>query len=81
MKKYFHQVNLRLTHSGELFDTGKVDFAVKENITKLDAVAICKKNKGRVDILNCITLQIPFNKRMVMNGNEKLLKNRPPCIQ
>ena len=46
-------------HTGELVDTGKADFASKENILKPDAIADYNQNVGGVDLLSRVI--VPYS--------------------
>ena len=46
-------------HVGELVDTGKVDFATKQNIVKLDAIVDYNENMGGVDLFSRVI--VPYS--------------------
>ena len=46
-------------HIGEFVDTGKVDFALKQNVVKPDAIVDYNENMGRVDLLNPVI--VPYS--------------------
>ena len=46
-------------HVGELVDTGKVDFATKQNIVKLDATVDYNENMGGDDLFSRVI--VPYS--------------------
>ena len=46
-------------HTGELVDTGKVDFASKQNVVKPDAIVDFNENMERVDLLSRVI--VPYS--------------------
>ena len=65
-------------HIGELVDTGKVDFASKQNIVEPDAIVDCNENMGEADLLSCVIVPYSIQQK---GGNEWYRKTEELFIE